>query len=59
MTYRSDMSYLFLVSDNFIGIFACAARLKIFAVRILLVQMLESEQKAICDGMDGAAISAK
>jgi hypothetical protein len=38
--------------------FVCT-RLKIFAVRILLVQMLEAEEKVTYDGMDGAVISVK
>jgi len=38
--------------------FVCA-RLKIFVVRILLVQMQEAEEKVTYDGMDGAVISVK
>jgi hypothetical protein len=34
-------------------------RSKIFAVRILFVQMLEAEEKETYDGMDGAVISVK
>jgi hypothetical protein len=33
--------------------------LKIFAVRIFLVQMPEAEEKVTYDGMDGAVISVK
>jgi hypothetical protein len=52
------MSYLFLVANNPNRGIACAS-LKTFAVRILHVQMLESEERATCDGMGGAAISTK
>jgi hypothetical protein len=37
------------------GRFVCAARLKIFAARIPIVQMQESGVKVIYGGMDGVA----
>jgi hypothetical protein len=58
LTYHIDTIYLFWLLTILMGRFVCA-RLKIVAVRTLLAQMPESEERAICDGMDGAAISAK
>ena len=58
LTYHFDMSYLFLVANNPSRGIACAS-LKTCAVRTLHAQMLESEGKATCDGMDGAATSTK
>jgi hypothetical protein len=58
LTYHIDTLYLFWLLTILMGRFVCA-RLKIVAVRTLLAQMPESEERAICDGMDGAAISAK
>jgi hypothetical protein len=44
-----------LLPTTLAGRFVCAARLKIFAARIPIVQMQESGVKVIYGGMDGVA----